>query len=144
MYLFTTQQGNWRDVIPYDIALRQAFATRRHLSFADFASDELSHLKHLALADNKHDKEEKHNNKSYKSPSFKPRESSSKYKYDKPQKTEHPWAGKVKNTKHLPKYQQLCGGWNLDKCHDNKCGRVHNMCDYVDCYESHKRITHSS
>ncbi|EGG08547.1 uncharacterized protein MELLADRAFT_104988 [Melampsora larici-populina 98AG31] len=141
------ERGNWRDVIPYDIALRQAFATRRHLSFADYASDELSHLKHLALADKEKYRGNSTYDKSYAhtSPQV-PRASSSRFKSDKKPKMEHPWAGKVKDTKNLPICQQLCGGWNLNKCHNDKCpsGRIHNMCDFINCYESHKRITHKN
>ncbi|EGG09490.1 uncharacterized protein MELLADRAFT_95981 [Melampsora larici-populina 98AG31] len=139
--------GNWRDVIPYDIALRQAFATRRHLSFADFASDELSHLKHLALADRKQHKESHSQPRSSNyTQSQSSRIPSSRSRPEKKPRVDHPWAGKVKDTRNLPQNQQLCGGWNLNKCLSEKCpsGRVHNMCDYVDCYESHKRISHSA
>ncbi|KAH9824755.1 hypothetical protein DFH28DRAFT_1143548 [Melampsora americana] len=141
------ERGDWRDVIPYDIALRKAFATRRHLSFADFAGDELAHLKHLALGDRRSYRDTAYTNKGpTASSSMAPRSATSWGQVDKKPKTEHPWAGKVKHTKHLPRCEQICGGWNLDKCPGEKCssGRIHGMCDYVDCYLSHKRITHSS
>ncbi|KAH9807501.1 hypothetical protein DFH28DRAFT_915102 [Melampsora americana] len=141
------ERGDWRDVIPYDIALRKAFATRRHLSFADFAGDELAHLKHLALGDRKSHREVSHTTRSNPSTSTHTRNSSSsRNQGDKKPKMDHPWAGKVRNTKNLPRCEQLCGGWNLDKCSGEKCssGRIHGMCDYVGCYESHKRISHLS
>ncbi|KAH9807536.1 hypothetical protein DFH28DRAFT_1147684 [Melampsora americana] len=140
--------GSWRSVIRYNIKLREAFATRRHLSFGDFASDELSHLKHLALAakeDNKHDEQHSSGNHRYASSSYNHRPSSSQQSVDKKPRMDSPWTGKVKYTKNLPFNQQICGGWNLNKCtKGEKCVRIHNMCDYIGCYENHKRITHSN
>ncbi|KAH9824259.1 hypothetical protein DFH28DRAFT_921744 [Melampsora americana] len=142
------QEGNWRSVIRYDIKLREAFATRRHLSFGDFASDELSHLKHLALAakeDNKHEGQNSSANHRYASSSYNHKPSYSQQFVDKKPKLDSPWAGKVKYTKNLPFNQQICGGWNLNKCtKGDKCVRIHDMCDYIGCYENHKRITHSN
>ncbi|KAH9815843.1 hypothetical protein DFH28DRAFT_892300 [Melampsora americana] len=139
--------GNWRDVIPYDIALRQAFATRRHLSFADFAGEELSHLKHMALAERKHTKDaiQPYRHQTHQSYNEN-RQSSSRTTYEKKPKVDSPWTGKVKSAKNIPRNQQICGGWNLEKCNSQKCpaGRIHGMCDFVDCYESHKRISHST
>ncbi|EGG00395.1 uncharacterized protein MELLADRAFT_67846 [Melampsora larici-populina 98AG31] len=98
------QQGNWQDVIPYNIALRQAFATRRHLSFTDFASDKLSHLKHLALADKKSSRDSHHmsNSNGVASSSTTKAHPPRVTSYRKP-KPEHPWAGKVKNMRNLPR-----------------------------------------
>ncbi|KAH9807986.1 hypothetical protein DFH28DRAFT_937022 [Melampsora americana] len=142
------QEGSWRAVIRYDIKLREAFATRRHLSFGDFASDELSHLKHLALAakdDSKHENHSSSFNAKNQFTSYSPRASTSQNAPDKKPKMDSPWTGKVKYTKNLPFNQQICGGWNLNKCtRGDKCVRIHNMCDYVGCYENHKRITHSN
>ncbi|KAH9823941.1 hypothetical protein DFH28DRAFT_921450 [Melampsora americana] len=142
------QEGNWRSVIRYDIKIREAFATRRHLSFADFASDELSHLKHLALAmkeDTKQVISHTAQNPIPSTSSYIHKASSSRHHFDKKPRLESPWAGKVKYTKNLPFNQQICGGWNLDKCTKGEsCIRIHNMCDYLGCYENHKRITHSA
>ncbi|KAH9823488.1 hypothetical protein DFH28DRAFT_880553 [Melampsora americana] len=142
------QEGSWRSVIRYDIKLREAFATRRHLSFGDFASDELSHLKHLALAAKDENKQDVYSHsvipKSFNS-SYTPKASTSHHTADKKPKLDSPWAGKVKFTKNLPFNQQICGGWNLNKCtRGDKCVRIHDMCDYVGCYENHKRITHTN
>ncbi|KAH9812954.1 hypothetical protein DFH28DRAFT_1084102 [Melampsora americana] len=142
------QEGNWRMVIRYDIKVREAFATRRHLSFADFASDELSHLKHLALAakdDNKGNISHRFAQNTASTSNPTPKASTSRARFDKKPRMESPWSGKVKFTKNLPPKQQICGGWNLDKCElGDSCVRIHNMCDYVGCYENHKRITHSN
>lgn len=139
-------QGNWRTLIRYNIELQEAFATRRHLSFDDFASEDLSHLKHIALAAIEESRSEP---SSSSKPKFSQvptaqRSYTSRPQSDKKARFNSPWAGKVKNTQHLPKNQQLCGGWNLNKCSDDKCGRIHNMRDFNDCYESQKRITHST
>ncbi|KAH9807264.1 hypothetical protein DFH28DRAFT_915947 [Melampsora americana] len=140
--------GNWRDVIPYDIALRQAFATRRHLSFADFAGDELSHLKHMALAEKRPAKDNTYVQRFNQGSSSVTQKTSSasRHTFDKKPKFDSPWVGKVKNTRNLPRNQQICGGWNLEKCNDQVCptGRIHGMCDLIDCFDSHRRITHPS
>lgn len=133
-------------VIKYDIQLREAFAARRHLSFADFASDELSHLKHLALAGKEeHTTNAQASTSKYKNQSTyaNARNTSTRPRFDKKPRTESPWAGKIKDTSNLPRNQQICGGWNLNKCDGTKCGRIHNMCDYIGCYESHRRTSHS-
>ncbi|EGG10019.1 uncharacterized protein MELLADRAFT_95099 [Melampsora larici-populina 98AG31] len=109
-------QGNWCMVVKYDIQLREAFATRRHLSFADFAKDELSHLKHLALAgrDEQHSSHQASTSASGSTSSaYVARSALSKPRPDKKQRTESPWAGKVKDTSSYPRKQQICGGWNL-------------------------------
>ncbi|EGG10177.1 uncharacterized protein MELLADRAFT_60668 [Melampsora larici-populina 98AG31] len=139
-----TRRGNWKDIIPYDAEMRKAFAARRHLSFADFNSSKLKHIKAMAW------------------PTLESRQYISREPYFSQQSAASsskamvcnalnstrltrpiPDGPKLKITKHLPKNQQICGGWNLDKCADQaKCGRIHGVCEVVGCNDNHKRITH--
>lgn len=136
------RQGNWRDIIPYDAEMRKFFAARQHLSFADFGSGELEHVRALAWPTVESRRAGRDN------PLHSQASSSSKNmgrgSSDRGRGTRSPLDGpKIKVTRHLPKNQQVCGGWNLDKCLDPpKCGRIHGLCDVAGCNESHKRLAH--
>lgn len=132
-------QGNWRDIIPYDAEMRKVFAIKPHLSFANFESKELDHVKAMAWPTG---------------PSSRAQAAlqggSSRSLYVKPpakrpklSRTSQSSAFKIKPSSHLPHNQQVCGGWNVGKCQDPpKCGRIHGVCDVVGCFESHKRTAH--
>ncbi|EGF96994.1 uncharacterized protein MELLADRAFT_70290 [Melampsora larici-populina 98AG31] len=125
--------------------MRKVFAIKPHLSFADFDSNELEHVKSMAWPKASSSSLTRSSvpmpsgSTSFTPKSHGPRPTVDRNRSSRSQQTQF----KIKPTEGLPRNQTVCGGWNLDKCPDPpKCGRIHDICDVMGCYKPHKQINH--
>lgn len=54
------------------------------------------------------------------------------------------WKGPLlKTDAHKPIEEQICRRWNANTCSNEKCSRIHNLCNRVGCNATHRGIIHA-
>lgn len=133
--------GNWKEVVSYDADMRRELAKRTHLSFADFNHEELLFVRTRKPPTSDHQNHARPSSSSFKSGTYHPNPSRTEKQTSKP--TKSPWAGQIKRyPQDLNIKEQLCGKWNLDRCNNDDCVRIHGKCDFIGCSGAHRRVTH--
>lgn len=133
--------GNWKEVVSYDADMRRELAKRTHLSFADFNHEELLFVRTRKPPSSDHNNHTRQQNplsrnNTQQQPSYQNNKTG-------PKTTKSPWAGQIKRyPQDLDIKEQICGKWNLDRCSNDNCVRIHGKCDFIGCSGAHRRITH--